>query len=62
MCHLLGDVVGTPNVRILEECVRDENTKRCQAFLDYGLLFREEVVSLVEYLECKCTLFTQSLK
>ena len=54
VCHLLGDVIGAPNVRILKECVRDEKTERCQAFLNHGLIFREEVSSLVDFIECKC--------
>ena len=53
VCHLLGDVIGAPNVRIIKECVRDESAERCEAFLDHGLLFREEVTSLVDFLECK---------
>lgn len=52
VCHLLGDVIGTPNVRILRECVQDENMERCQAFLSHGLIFREEVASLVDFIEC----------
>eukprot|EP00546_Thalassionema_frauenfeldii_P021436 CAMPEP_0178905642 /NCGR_PEP_ID=MMETSP0786-20121207/6388_1 /TAXON_ID=186022 /ORGANISM="Thalassionema frauenfeldii, Strain CCMP 1798" /LENGTH=544 /DNA_ID=CAMNT_0020577271 /DNA_START=149 /DNA_END=1783 /DNA_ORIENTATION=+ len=51
VCHILGDVIGTPNVQILKECVRDENMERCQAFLDYGLMFKEEVTSLVDFIE-----------
>ena len=51
MCHLLGDVLAVPNVQILRECVRDEKEDRCQAFLEHGLLFQEEVMSLVDYLE-----------
>lgn len=53
VCHILGDVIGTPNVQILKECVRDESMERCQAFLDYGLMFKEEVTSLVDFIECK---------
>ena len=53
VCNLLGDVIGAPKVRVLKECVGDENSERCQAFLDHGLLFREEVTSLVDFLECK---------
>lgn len=53
VCHILGDVIGTPNVQILKECVQDENMERCQAFLNYGLIFREEVTSLVDFIECK---------
>jgi hypothetical protein len=53
VCHLLGDAIGTPNVHILRECVRDESMERCQAFLNHGLIFREEVGSVVDYLECK---------
>lgn len=51
VCHLLGDVIGTPNVKIVNECVRDENSERCKAFLDHGLLFREEIISLVDFIE-----------
>jgi len=50
-CHILGDVIGTPNVAILKECVQDENMERCKAFLDHGLMFKEEVVSLVDFIE-----------
>lgn len=53
ICNLLGDCIGALNVQIIKECVRDENSKRCQAFLDHGLLFREEVISLVDYIGCK---------
>ncbi len=53
VCHILGDVIGTPNVHILKECVQDENMERCKAFLDHGLLFKEEVASLVDFIECK---------
>lgn len=51
VCHILGDVIGTPNVQILKECVRDDNMERCHAFLDFGLIFKEEVVSLVDFIE-----------
>lgn len=51
--NLLGDCIGVPNVQIIKECVRDESTERCQFFLDHGLLFQEEVISLVDYIECK---------
>jgi hypothetical protein len=51
LCSLLGDVLAVPNVQILRECVRDETTARCEAFLNHGLLFHEQVVSLVDYLE-----------
>ena len=51
MCHLLGDVLALPHVQIIRECVCDENEARCQAFLEHGLLFNEQVVPLVEYLE-----------
>lgn len=51
MCHLLGDALAVPNVQVLRECVRDENTERCQAWLDHGLLFGETVTSLVDYFE-----------
>ena len=53
VCHILGDVIGTPNVHILKECVQDENMERCKSFLDHGLMFKEEVASLVDFIECK---------
>ena len=53
ICYILGDVIGTPNVHILKECVQDENKERCQAFLDFGLMFKEEVASLVDFIECR---------
>jgi hypothetical protein len=53
ICNLLGDCIGAPNVQIIRECVRDETSKRCHAFLEHGLLFREEVISLVDYIGCK---------
>jgi len=51
ICHLLGDVLGVPNVQIIRDCVRDENKDRCQAFLDHGLLFNEQVVSLIDFFD-----------
>jgi hypothetical protein len=51
LCSLLGDVLAVSNVQILRECVRDEKPARCEAFLNHGLLFNEQVVSLVDYLE-----------
>jgi hypothetical protein len=51
LCNLLGDVLAVSNVQILRECVRDETPERCEAFLHHGLLFHEQVVSLVDYLE-----------
>ena len=53
VCHLLGDVLAVPNVQILRECVRDEKEDRCRAFLDHGLLFQEQAVSLVDFLEAQ---------
>jgi len=51
LCNLLGDVLAIPNVQIVKECIRDEKQERCRAFLENGLLFKEEVVSLADYLE-----------
>jgi len=51
LCSLLGDVVAAPNVVLLRECIRDENEERCHLFLEHGLLFKEQVVSLVEFME-----------
>ncbi len=53
VCHILGDVIGTPNVQILKECVQDENLERCFSFLNFGLMFKEEVVSVVDFIECR---------
>lgn len=53
ICHLLGDVLAVNKVQILRECVRDENPDRCQGFLNHGLLFQEEVISLVDFLEAR---------
>ena len=53
ICNLLGDVIGAPNVQILRDCVGDESSERREAFMNHGLLFREEVCSLVDFLECK---------
>ena len=53
VCHILGDVIGTPNVVLLKECIQDENLERYKAFLDHGLMFKEEVASLVDFIECK---------
>lgn len=53
VCLILGDVIGTPNVALLKECIQDENMERCKAFLEYGLMFKEEAASLVDFIECK---------
>ena len=53
VCNLLGDVLAIPTVQVLRECVGDESEDRCQAFLEHGLMFGEEVVSLVDFLEAK---------
>lgn len=51
ICHLLGDILAIPSVQIIKDCVSDETIERCQSFLNHGLLFRESVISLVDYLE-----------
>ncbi|CAB9525237.1 expressed unknown protein [Seminavis robusta] len=51
VCHLLGDILALPNVDIIRECVADETPARCQAFLNHGLLFRETVITMTDYLE-----------
>ena len=52
ICHLLGDMIcvsGT--VEIIKECIVDEIPERSRSFLQHGLLFRETVTTLVDYLE-----------
>lgn len=51
LCSIIGDVMAIPNVQILHECVCDESEDRCRLFLEHGLLFKEEVVSLVDFLD-----------
>ena len=51
VCNLLGDIFALPNVHVIRECVADENVERCQSLLKHGLIFQENVISLVDYLE-----------
>jgi len=75
LCHILGDVLAAPSIQILKECILWEDERdsgqqqqqlmqqqqqpRTQVWLDHGLLFNEQVVSLVDFLAETDTLHEQ---
>ena len=62
MCSILGDVLAVPNIQLLKECIwkdndgdvggdgRQQQQLWTEVWLERGLLFNEQVVSLVDYL------------